>query len=88
MINIIHLTSTHFKKVLITILLIIIVSFEVNAAVNPPDPGGDPAAGGGTPVGGGAPIGNGVYILLSAASVYSLLKLKTKPLKENDSHKV
>ncbi len=73
----IHLGFSHFKKIVFVVLIFLFtVSLEVNAGVNPPDPGGDPTAGGGTPVGGGAPVGEGVYLLLGAAVAYSIWKMQ------------
>jgi len=66
-------------RLLLILLLIIgitIVSQEVFAGTQPPDPGGDPT-GGGPPVGGGAPIGSGTVILIVAAITYALYKVRS-----------
>ena len=61
-----------------TILLLFLISTELFAGSQPPDPGGDPT-GGGPPVGGGAPVGNGTIILISMGLIYfsyKILKIK------------
>jgi hypothetical protein len=59
------------KKILISILFLVSISFYSNHlfAQGPPAPPDDPGTGGG-PVGGGAPIGSGLAILLSLGAAY------------------
>ena len=61
---------------LLIIVTVTIISQELFAGSQPPDPGGSPT-GGGPPVGGGAPIGNGTIILIIAALTYALYKVRS-----------
>ncbi len=76
--KIIHLILSCLKKssFIIFLFILLTVSSEVNAVVEPPDPGGDPTGGGGTPVGGGAPVGDGLYVFLGATLAYTIFKMQ------------
>jgi len=62
------------RKLLLTIVLLLPLTF-ISFADQPPDPGGGGPGGGDDPVGGGSPIGGGLIILLSLGMGYGAKKI-------------
>ena len=70
-------------KALVTIMIGIVLSFNVQNvfADTPPDPGGGPGSGD-LPVGGGAPLSGGLVMLISMGVAYGFKKVYGNQTKE------
>lgn len=62
------------RKLLLTTVLLLPLTF-ISFADQPPDPGGGGPGGGDEPVGGGSPLGSGLVLLMSLALGYGAKKV-------------